>query len=119
MSAPSETTPLKLEKPSNDDGAKDIVSKAEDHVSGSITTVELDAAEKHEEVKEELNSIKEDIAEGVEKHSKLIAIGLYVVSCFRVCRKEQQDKNTPEKEPIIPPQDHVMESRSDKEDDKK
>ena len=119
MSTPSETTPLKLEKPSNDEDVKDIASKAEDRVAGSMTTIELDATKKHEEVKEELNDIKEDIDEGIEKHSKLIAVGLYVVSCFRICWREQQDKNTPEKEPIIPPQDQVMESRSNKEDDKK
>ena len=105
MSSPSETTPLKAKNVStvvkeeintNADDVKNIVTKAENHVSGAIVTVELDAAEKHNEVKEELDDIKENITDGVEKHSKLIAIGLYVISCFRVCWREHQNKNTDE-----------------------
>ena len=74
---------------------KDVTEHAEKEVDKAMEELKDEAQEAHEDTMDEVASLKEDVKEHVEKHSRIIAIALYLCGCVSMLwkRKEKSKKD--------------------------
>ena len=76
---------------------KDVTEHAEKEVDKAMEELKGEAQEAHEDTMDEVASLKEDVKEHVEKHSRILAIALYLCGCVSMLWKRKEDSKKDDK----------------------
>jgi len=73
-----------------------VQAETEKEVSKAMGDIDAEMKEAHGDAKSEVEEIKEEIRDGVKKHSRVIAAVLYLFACVRCFLEKQNDEDEDE-----------------------